>query len=312
MRVKADLILFSVAIIWGTGFIAQNVAASNGIAYLFNGVCFLLACLFLVPIIALKKKNNLNIDLKNQWKWMSIAGFVLFAATIFQQIGLFYTKVANAGFLTSLYTVFIPFLLWMGYRDIPNKIDVLAVLMAAIGAFLLSTSGKFQLLPGDGLEIFGALFAGLHFVVIGKYAKRFDPIPFAAGQFLVAGLLSFSLGLFFEQPGQLLTLPMIVAVIYRAIMPVGLGFTLQVWGQRHTSPVDAGIILSLESVFAFLFAWLLLQQQLAFVQILGCCIILAAVVISQVKDTINQHFSVIKLARFINGKIYELFNSSKS
>ncbi len=288
MRLKADLVLFFVAIIWGTGFIAQNVAASYGIAYLFNGVCFLLACLFLVPFYAFKRQNEPKIDLKSQWKWMLAAGIILFAATIFQQVGLFYTQVANAGFLTSLYTVFIPFLLWVGYRDVPKKIDVIAVMMAALGAFLLSTSGKFQLLPGDGLEILGAVFAGLHFVIIGKYATRFEPVSFAAGQFLIAGLLSFLLGLFLEQPDQLLAPPMIGAVIYRAIMPIGLGFTLQVWGQRHTSPVDAGIILSLESVFAFLFAWMLLHQQLAFIQILGCCIILAAVLISQIKDLQKQ------------------------
>ena len=284
MRFKADFILLFVALIWGTGFIAQNVAATQGTAYLFNGVCFLLASIFLFPLVIFRKGASELVFCRNQLIWMLLAGSVLFAATIFQQIGLFYTKVANAGFLTSLYTVFIPFLLWCGFREIPKKIDIIAILMAACGAFLLSTAGQMRLLPGDGLEILGAIFAGLHFVIIGKYATRYNPISFAAGQFLVAGSLSLLVGLFFEQPSALLSLPMIGAVLYRAVMPIGLGFTLQVWGQRHTSPVDAGIILSLESVFALLFAWLLLNQQLAFIQIVGCCIILVAVLVSQLKD----------------------------
>src|SRR5215208_769856 len=159
MRLKADLLLFMVAIIWGTAFVAQGIAGQYHVAYLFNGVSFMLASLILIPIIPRGTKIS-----KDQWKWMLVAGFILCIATAMQQVGLLFTKVANASFLTSLYTVFTPFLLWIGFRERPHWIDLIAVAMAGIGAFMLSTAGRFQSQPGDAIELFGSLFWALHFV----------------------------------------------------------------------------------------------------------------------------------------------------
>src|SRR5262245_17429890 len=137
MRLKADLLLFMVAVIWGTAFIAQGIAGQYHVAYLFNGVSFMLASLILIPFIPLVQKVT-----GSQWKWMLIAGAVLFIATAIQQVGIIYTKVANAGFLTSLYAVFTPFLLWIGFREKPHWLDLIAVTLAALGAFFLSTAGR--------------------------------------------------------------------------------------------------------------------------------------------------------------------------
>ena len=280
MRLKANLTLFAVAIIWGTGFLTQAVAGKYHVAYLFNGACFMLAAVFLVPFIPRAKKIP-----PAQWKWMLIAGGILFFATALQQVGLLYTRVANAGFLTSLYVVFTPFLLWLGFRERPHWMDLLAVIAATVGAYFLSSAGKgLQFQNGDSLELIGAVFWGLHFVVLGKFASRFEPVSFASGHFLVTGLLNFLMGLVFEHLGQLTPLPLIGAILYRASLSIGIGYTLQVWGQRHTPPTDAALILGLEAVFAALAAWLALQQGLLPLQMLGCGIILAAVMFSQLKS----------------------------
>lgn len=278
MRLKADLTLFAVAVIWGTGFITQAIAAQYHVSYLFNGASFVLASLILIPFIPRGTRVS-----RDQWLWMAVAGVILFAATALQQVGILYTKVANAGFLTSLYVVFTPFLLWLGFRERPHWIDALAVAIAALGAFLLSTAGRFQAQPGDALELIGAIFWGLHFVVLGKFAFRYHPISFASGHFLLAGLLNFLLGLRFEQLGWLLPAPVLGAVLYRATLSIGIGYTLQVWGQRHTPPTDAALILGLEAVFAVLAAWVALGQTLLLIQIAGCFIILGAVLLSQAK-----------------------------
>ena len=93
MRLKANLTLLAVAIIWGTGFITQGVAAQYHVAYLFNGASFMLAALILIPFIPRAKKIP-----HIQWKWMLVAGVILFIATALQQVGILYTKIANAGF----------------------------------------------------------------------------------------------------------------------------------------------------------------------------------------------------------------------
>ena len=279
MRLKANLTLFAVAVIWGTGFITQAVAGQYHVAYLFNAACFMLAAVFLMPLVPRGRKIP-----PAQWKWMLIAGGILFVASALQQVGILYTRVANAGFLTSLYVVFTPFLLWLGFRERPQWMDLLVVIAATVGAYFLSSAGKgFQFQNGDGLELIGAVFWGLHFVVLGKFASRFEPVSFACGQFFMTGLLNFLMGLVFEHLGQLTPLPVIGAILYRASLSIGIGYTLQGWGQRHTAPTDAALILGLEAVFAAIAAWLALRQGVLPLQIMGCVIILAAVMFSQLK-----------------------------
>ncbi len=279
MRLKADLTLFAVAIIWGTAFIAQNVAGQYRVAYLFNAASFLLGVLVLVPFIP-----RGNLPSAAQWKWMGLAGLILFTAAALQQVGMFYTKVANAGFLTSLYTVFTPFLLWIFFREKPHRLDSVAVTAAVAGAWLLSTAGQglnFQ--NGDGLIFLGAVFWALHFVLLGKFASRYEPVSFSAGQFLVCGLLNLAVGLFTESMTSLMAPPLLGAIIYRGLISVGVGYTLQVWGQNHTPPTDAALLLSLESVFAALAGWLILSQFLSPLQMVGCAVIFVAVMLTQFK-----------------------------
>ena len=279
MRLKADLLLFIVAIIWGTAFVAQGVAGRYGLAYLFNGVSFILASVILVPFIPRGTKVT-----REQWTWMLVAGIVLCFATALQQVGLFYTKVANASFLTSLYAVFTPFLLWIGFHERPHRLDLIAVTLAGLGAFLLSTAGQFQVRAGDALELGGSLFWALHFVVLGKYAAKFESVSFAAGHFFISGFINLLIGLFVGDVSTLIILPVMGAILYRATLSVGIGYTLQVWGQKHTPPTDAALILGLEAVFAVIAAWFLLDQKLLPIQIIGCSVIFVAVFISQFKE----------------------------
>ena len=282
MRLKADLLLFLVAFIWGTGFVAQGVAAQYSVAYLFNSVSFMLAALILIPFIP-KETRNTRVS-KEQWRWMLVAGAILFFATAFQQVGLFYTKVANAGFLTSLYVVFTPFLLWIMFRDKPHWMDLLAVALAGVGAYFLSTAGRFEVQKGDALEVIGSAFWALHVVVLGRFASKFESVSFAAGHFFISGFLNLLCGLALEDVSRLTAPPLVGAILFRASISVAIGYTLQVWGQKHTPPTDAALILSLEAVFAALVGWLVLRQTLLPIQIFGCVVIFVAVLLSQIKN----------------------------
>src|SRR4030095_6759576 len=113
----------------------------------------------------------------------------------------------------------------------------------------------FQVKAGDALELIGSLFWALHFVVLGKFASRFESVSFASGHFFISGSINFVIGLFVEDVSVLTALPLIGAILYRATLSVGIGYTLQVWGQKHTPPTDAALILGLEAVFAVIAAW---------------------------------------------------------
>jgi drug/metabolite transporter (DMT)-like permease len=285
MRLKADLTLLLVSVIWGSAFVAQRVAGQMGSVYLFNGVRYLLAALVVLPF-AIKGSRTasstgaISID---QYRWMIIAGSVLFAGSALQQMGLVYTTAGNAGFITSLYVVLVPVILFIVWREKAHWISVLAVLLAGIGAFFLSTGGTFELRPGDVIEIGGALFWTLHVIVLGKYASRFESMSFSVGQLIVCGILSLGIGLFVEK-SMPFNLPFLGAIAYTAFFSLGLCYTLQIWAQKHTPPADAALILSLESVFAVISGWFLLNERLSAIQVFGCALIFIAVLLSQLKE----------------------------
>jgi drug/metabolite transporter (DMT)-like permease len=282
MRLKADITLLIVSIIWGSAFVAQRVVGQMGGVYFFNAARYLLAALVVLPFAA---RNIVSIGRipREQYKWMLVAGFLLFVGSALQQAGMVYTTAGNAGFITGLYVVLVPFALFFVWHERPHWMSVVAVVLAGVGAFLLSTGGRFKVQPGDALELIGALFWTFHVIVLGKYASRFEAMSFSAGQLIVCGLLNLVVGVIAE-PMMKFSGQLMFAIAYTALFSLGLCYTLQVWAQRHTPPADAALILSLESVFAVLSGWLILNEKLVSIQILGCILIFIAVILSQFKD----------------------------
>lgn len=282
MRLKADLTLLIVSMIWGSAFVAQRVAGQMGSVYLFNGARYLLAAVVVVPFV---KRDIISLYAypRNQYQWMFIAGVLLFIASAVQQLGVVYTTAGNAGFITSLYVVLVPVVLFLVWREKTHWISIVAVVLAGAGAFFLSAGGRLEVHAGDALELVGALFWTIHVIVLGKYASQFEPMSFSVGQLAVCGLLNLGVGIFVEK-SMPWNLPILGAIAYTALFSLGLCYTLQIWAQRHTPPADAALILSLESVFAVLSGWLLLDERLAAIQIFGCALIFVAVLLSQFKE----------------------------
>jgi drug/metabolite transporter (DMT)-like permease len=275
MRIKADLILLLVAVLWGSAFVAQRTAGLLGSVYVFNAARFLVAAILLIPF-AFRSRPT-----KSQLLWTLAAGGVLFTASALQQAGLTSTTAGNAGFLTSLYVVMVPLVVLLGWGEKPRPPALIAVGLAAVGAYLLSAAGRFQVRPGDLLELGGAAFWALHVVLLGKYASRYDAVAFSAGQMTVASALNWIASLFIEPLVIPLSRDLLVAILYTAVVSLGLGYTLQIWGQRHTPPTDAALILGLESVFAALAGYAVLGERLSTIQLLGCAAIVLAVVLAQ-------------------------------
>lgn len=285
MRFTADLTLLLAALIWGSAFTSQRVAGQQGAVYFFNGARFLLGALVLLPLAARAHRSRrapLAVP-RGQWFWMGVAGVVLFIAAALQQAGLQYTTAGNAGFITSLYVVFVPFALFVGWRERPRWLALAAVCLAGGGAYLISAGGGFEVQRGDALELLGAACWSLYFVVLGKFASRYDAVTFSIGHFAACAALNLLAGPWLERPA--ITDPWAVtgAVLYTGIFSVGIGYTLQVWAQKHTPPTDAALILSLEAVFAALFGWLLLGETLTPMQGVGCLLVFAGVILTQLR-----------------------------
>lgn len=282
-RIRADLALLLVSIIWGSAFVAQRVAASSGSIFFFNGLRFLIAASVLLPIAWLQsRKHPEHAPLgRKAWGGVILAGLLLTGGAGLQQAGLRFTTAGNAGFITGLYVVLIPIIQAVFLHQAPRRTIWLAAIMAVSGLFLLSTSGQFGFRLGDALELGGAVFWAFHVIWIGNLVISLGALQIAAGQYLICGIVSTILGLIVEpaQTGNLMNVAW--AILYTGLISVGLGYTLQIYGQKIAPPADAAILLSMEAVFAALFGWLLLGETLNSTQVLGCGIMLGGMLLAQ-------------------------------
>ena len=284
-RLRADLILLMVSLIWGTAFVAQRVAATSMNVFLFNGLRFLLGAVVLVPFITFfSKRRDYSKQLNLQHlSYILLAGVFLFLGASLQALGMQSTTAANAGFITGMYVVLVPLLLALIWRQWPAYIVWLAVGFAATGLFLLSTGGSLRLAPGDRLEFGGAVLWASHVILIGFLAQKVEALTIAIGQNLVCGFLSLLMLLLTAGDNPMNGFSNSWwTIVYTGILSVGVGYTLQIVGQRVAPPTDAAIIMSMEAVFAAIFGWILLEEYLSGVQIVGCLLMVVAMVLAQV------------------------------
>jgi drug/metabolite transporter (DMT)-like permease len=279
-RLRADMLLLLAALLWGSAFVPQRLAAPHLGFFLFNGLRFLLGAMILLPWVRLQQRPA-----KTFYYWASLAGILLVGAAACQQAGLQFTTAGNAGFLTGLYVVFVPVVLLVVWRQKMGWRSWAAALIAAAGVFLLSADNRLRLGFGDALELAGAVLWALHVVIVGRAMTQVEVLLFSVGQYFVAGGLNMVLGLALEAH----TLPGLAtcwwAVVYVAVFSVAAGYTLQAVGQKHAPAADAAVILSMEAVFAAFFGYLLLGELLAARQFVGCAMILGAILIVQQNRT---------------------------
>jgi len=276
-RLRADLALLVVALIWGSAIAAQRATAVQVGPFLYTGARFLLGALTLLPLIA----RRLRSVRPSEWRGGALVGAILLLATVVQQVGLRYTTAGKAGFITGLYVVFVPFFVALVWRRRVRWSVWVAALLATAGLFLLSGIGRLTLMPGDAWVLGGAVGWAWHVILIGMLAPQNDPLRLAFVQYLVCGLLGTVLGLVFER--QMLSGLLVAwwSVVYTGVISVGGAYTLQVVGQRRAPAADAAILLSMESVFAALSGWLFLGEALAAQQLLGCGLMLAGMFLAQ-------------------------------
>jgi len=284
---KSDALLMLTATIWGFAFVAQRVGMEYVGPFTFNGVRFALGSLSLVPLMLLKRKNPSAIaallppaDRQTVAWGGALAGLVLFMGASLQQSGLVHTTAGNAGFITGLYVVIVP-LLGLFWRQRPDLGTWIGALLAAAGLYLLSVTAAFEIAFGDLLVLVGAFFWAAHVLIIGWLSPRIESIQLACIQFAVCSLLSLITAAALETMTLQGLMGAALPILYGGLLSVGVAYTLQVVAQRDARPAHAAIILSLESVFAALGGWLLLGELLSARALVGCSLMMAGMLLSQ-------------------------------
>lgn len=262
-EIRANFLLLITAVIWGGDFVAQRLGMQELGPYIFNGFRFLVGALTLVPVSIFRKKRNPGdeADLKKTLIIGSAAGLFLFFGATFQQLGLVHTTAGKAGFVTGLYVIIVP-LLGMIWGDRAPVQTWLGAVLAVIGLYFLSATQGLKLALGDSYVLLGAFFWAGHVQFIARFSPRVDPIRLFFVQAMFTSLISFGIGFFLEEFQLQQILSVAVPILYGGVISIGLAYTLQVIAQQDAKPTHAAILLSLESVFAVFWGWLLIKEVL--------------------------------------------------
>jgi len=260
--------------------------------FTFNGVRFALGSLSLIPLLYFRKPNKTKSETQNHFnkptiKGGLISGIVLFVAATLQQTGIIYTTAGKAGFITGLYVIFVP-IIGLFIRQKTNLNIWLGALLAAVGLYFLSINENFALEYGDSLVLLSAVFFAVHILVIGRFSSMVSAIKLSIIQFATCSVLSLISAGFTEDIVLSGILDAAIPIFYGGVFSVGIAYTLQVVGQKNAHPSSASIILSLESLFAVIGGWLLLSEQMTARGLFGCGLMLAGMVLAQIKWSRKQ------------------------
>ncbi len=282
-RRSANLLLLLAGAIWGMGFVAQQTAMDSVGPFTFIALRFLIATIVVLPFAiaeSRRPKEPLPPLQFQHFVQFGAIGLCLWAGMSLQQVALQTITVTNAGFLTGLYVVFTPLLGVLLYRQWPHFIVWPACSIALLGIYFLSGSNLSQLQLGDALTVAGALCWALQVLLIARYVGRSNrPLALSAAQFFVTSVLAGVAGLAFEAATWAGIQGALTEILYAGIFATGIAFSLQVIGQRYTSPAQAAIFLSSEALFAALFGALFLHERVGLLGLFGCALIFCSMLL---------------------------------
>ena len=292
-KYRQSALLLLTAAIWGSAFVAQQTGMDYVGPFTFNAARNLLGGLTLLPLIVFfssRKKRTLPPDASSEngtqpktlWAGGILCGIALFVASTLQQIGIQYTTVGKAGFITACYIIIVP-IIGIFLKKKCSPFIWIAVILSLCGLYLLClTPGEgFAIGKGELLVLICAFLFSLHILTIDHFSPLVDGVKMSCIQFLVCGILSGIPALIFESPDLAGIFAAKIPVLYAGVMSCGVAYTLQIVGQKNMNPTVASLILSLESCISVIAGWLILGQNLSSREIFGCVLMFGAIILAQ-------------------------------
>lgn len=308
MNLKNSLLLILAAFIWGFAFVAQSVSMDYIEPFTFNCIRCIMGGIVLIPCMAAlnfknKSKQQLTVQIAtaNSGKVMEtseqnnvfftkdrktlltagiLCGTALFIASNLQQIGIMYTTVGKAGFITALYIVMVPILGLFIKKKVRGFVWI-GVILSVIGLYLLCMGESVSFGKGDFLLLLCALFFSIQILIVDYYAPKVDGLKLSCMEFFVCGILSGVCMFLFETPALSQIFMAKIPLLYAGVLSCGVGYTLQIIGQQKVNPTVASLLLSLESVFSVLAGFLILGQTLSGRELAGCVLMFVAIILAQ-------------------------------
>lgn len=294
-KYKYYAFLVLAALIWGFAFAFQRVGMDYMGPFAYNGIRFALGAVSLLPIIIFQNKNfnkEKKVNKKIYFFYGIIAGILIFLGSSLQQVGLIHTEAGKSGFITDLYIVIVPII---GIVISKNKIKINALagaLVAAVGLYFLCVNERFYISQSDLLTFASAFFFAFHILFIDYVSQKVDSLKLAFLQYFTCAFISIAISFITENTSIHSIIASAVPIIYGGVFSVGIAYTLQIMGQKGVEPTSASIILSLESVFAAVGGFLILNERLKEKAIVGCILMFLGIIISQLKTNCTSESKI--------------------
>ena len=286
---KGIIFLLITAIVWGSSFVAQEIGMKSIDAFTFTGIRTMLGAIVLIPVVLI---SNRGFDFRKTTLLSGvILGIVFSIAQNFQQFAFYYSTSGKIAFITAFYMFFVPlFSVFIGKKI--KLLTWLAILMGLVGLFFLciNPSDLTAVNLGDVLALICAVFYAIQIMMIDKILEKdINGVQLSFMQFFVAAIISIVLMFLFEHPVIADIKTAAPSLLYSGIMSCGVAYTFQIIGQKHANPVVASLLMCMESVFAVIAAAIVLHQGMSLKEGAGCIIMFAAIILSQLSETLSRH-----------------------
>jgi len=276
----ADFLLLLAAAIWGGGFVAGKIALEG-----MSPLAVLLYRFFMsVVVMGILFFPKIRHSTREEMKYGCLLGTMPFTALTIQLAALQYTTSAKQSFIAAAYVVFTPILSWLLFKARPAAREMLAALITLLGVGFISLSGGLNIQIGDPISLGFTVVFALQIIVIGRYTKGLSPVNLAFFQLLAALLLSASAVLLMRVPLGVGDPSFWGAVFYLGPINTAFAMVLQNTAQKHTKENHAALLMSLESVFGFIFSVLIFHDPVNLRMLFGCGLIMAGVILSKLKS----------------------------
>lgn len=281
--------LILVTVIWGGGFVASDMALESMKPFQIMMVRFLLASVLMGVISWGQRKGEEKLkDRSGAIKAGVLMGVTLFMGFAFQIIGLQYTTPSKNAFLTALNVVIVPFIAFVILKKKIGAKGIIGAVMSVLGVGLLSLNGNFTVSLGDGLTLLCAVGFAFQIFFTSEFVKKYPASVLNMVQMFTAFVLSaISLVIFGENDFQV-TAQGWLSALYLGVVSTTICYLLQTACQKYIDETKAAIILSMESVFGTIFSILILHEVVTVRMVIGCVVILTAVIISNMSETSEE------------------------
>lgn len=284
VKYKGELLMLITAIMWGSGFVGMSVGLEYLTVFQIMAGRFILAAILLCLVFHKKLKL---ISKSVLWKG-AVLGSILFAAFVIQTYGLLYTTPSKNAFLTSINVLIVPLIAYVVYKRGFDRYEVIAAFMAVVGIGFLSLNDSFTINIGDLLSILCAVAFAFDIFYTNVFVKKEDALALTIVQFVTAAILStIGMVLLGEVPTSIAPEGMYV-IVYLAIFCTFIAYVCQNVGMQYANPTKSAIILSMEALFGTLFSVWLLSEILTDRMIIGCVLILCAVLFAEIKPGLSR------------------------